>query len=323
MAIIENVTGNHSVAITGRATAGTDTLGVHGVGDAVGVRGDGKQWHGVAGISESAVGGNGVFGANKNGTGVAGESEAEANAGVYGLHKGEAGWGVVGRADKGTGVVGRSMTWHGVYGETQSTFGGAGVWGEHKGNGAGVVGASSTGVGVWGRSDEFEAVHAETNASTVAAVAAYTLNPSGTGAAIYGESRSRGPAGFFKGNVYITGSLIVNGRPVRLLTEQWAGDMHAFNEHDADRSIEQAVTIQIASRHITAHVGMAHLDVDERFDDSFDAAVYIKQIVSDSGVENWFNPLAPVERYGVTSITFAISALHCFVDGHWAIDFWA
>jgi hypothetical protein len=323
MAIIETVTGNHAVAITGSATAGTDTVGVHGVGDSVGVRGDGNQWHGVAGISESTIGGNGVYGANRNGTGVVGESQARFNAGVYGVHKGEQGWGVRGQADNGTGVVGTSNVWHGVYGETQSSTGGAGVWGEHKGTGAGVAGASRSGVGVWARSEDFEGVHAESNASTVAAIAAYTVNPFGTGAAIYGESRSRGPAGFFKGNVYITGSLFVNGRAVRLLTEQWAGDLNAYNGYDDDRPVENAVTIQVASRHITAHLGIGHLDVDERFDDVFDAAVYVKQIVSDSGVENSFAPISIVERTGVTSITFAISARHCFVDGYWAIDFWA
>jgi len=322
MAITETVTGSHSVAITGKAT-GSDTIGVHGVADAVGVRGDGTQWHGVAGISESTIGGNGVFGANKNGTGVAGESEAKFNAGVYGLHKGEEGWGVVGRADRGTGIVGTSLTWHGAYGESQSTTGGSGVWGEHKGNGVGVAGNSKSGIGVWARSEEFEAVHAESDASTVATIAAYTANPSGTGAAIYAESRSRGPAGYFKGDVYITGSLIINGRVVRLLTEQWAGYLSAFSSHNAERSTEHAVTIQVFSRHMTAQVAMAQLGIDERFDDTCYAAAYVKQVVSDSGVENSFTPSSIVERTGVTSITVAISAFRCLVNGHWAIDFWA
>jgi hypothetical protein len=322
MAITETAAGSHAVAVTGKAT-GSDTIGVHGVADAVGVRGDGRQWHGVAGISESTIGGNGVFGANRNGTGVAGESEAPFNAGVHGVHKGEGGWGVWGRADNGTGVVGTSRSWHGVYGESESTVGGAGVWGEHKGNGFGVGGASKSGIGVWARSEEFEAVHAESHSASVAAIAAYTANPSGTGAAIYGESRSRGPAGYFKGNVYITGSLIVNGRVVRLLTDQWAGPMNAFSSHNAERSTEAAVTIQVSSRHITARAVMAQLAVDERFDDTCYAAAYIKQVVSDSGVENGFTPFSTVERTGVTSITFAVSAFRCFIGGHWAIDFWA
>ena len=39
-----------------------------------------------------------------------------------------------------------------------------------------------------------------------------TLNPGGTGAGIYGQSLGGGPAGYFKGNVEITGSLTVQGK---------------------------------------------------------------------------------------------------------------
>jgi hypothetical protein len=183
MAINEKATGNDSVAITGTTSAGERTVGIKGIGDSVGVRGEGKTWHGVEGISDSTIGGFGVFGANtKGGTGVVGvstgwhavggfaDSESK-GAGVYGEHKGkgaavwgnnmnnEGGTGVVGtskgtgvRGDAvGTGVIGVSKTWMGVYGETQSTVGGAGVWGEHKGNGTGVVGVSNSGLGVHGK----------------------------------------------------------------------------------------------------------------------------------------------------------------------------
>jgi hypothetical protein len=105
MAINETVNGPNSIAITGTATGGS-THGVLGRGD-VGVRGDGKTWHGVAGISESTTGGFGVYGVN-----IAG----------------------------GTGVVGESKGWMGVYGRTESTTGGAGVMGEAVGPGAGIYG---------------------------------------------------------------------------------------------------------------------------------------------------------------------------------------
>lgn len=149
MAINEIETGNQAVAITGTAKDGEETVGIRGLGDSVGVRGDGKNWHGVAGLSESTIGGNGVFGANKNGTGVRGESETRFNAGVFGLHKGEGGWGVLGEAGNGTGIAGVSKTWHGVYGETSSTVGGAGVHGKHLGSGTGIAG-ESTAIGVLG-----------------------------------------------------------------------------------------------------------------------------------------------------------------------------
>jgi hypothetical protein len=116
MAISEIVTGNDSVAITGTASSGERTVGIKGIGDSVGVRGEGKDWHGVEGISNSTIGGHGVFGTNTAG---------------------------------GTGVVGTSTKWVGVYGETAGLENGpAGVWGEHKGAGIGVKAVTSTGVGL-------------------------------------------------------------------------------------------------------------------------------------------------------------------------------
>ncbi|MGV2391195.1 MAG UNVERIFIED_CONTAM: hypothetical protein LVR29_32840 [Microcystis novacekii LVE1205-3] len=56
---------------------------------AVGVRGDGETWHGVAGVSKSTTGGAGVFGVNDTGAGVRGESSAKFNPAVHGIHKGE------------------------------------------------------------------------------------------------------------------------------------------------------------------------------------------------------------------------------------------
>lgn len=181
MAINETATGANSIAVTGTAT-GESTIGILGKGDAVGVQGDGKNWHGVAGLSESTIGGNGVFGANKNGTGVRGESETKFNAGVLGLHKGEAGWGVRGEADNGAGTVGVSKNWHGVYGETNSTTGGVGVHGKHLSNGAGVSGESQTGVGIFAKGGRL--------------------------------------AGLFEGNVEITGNLTIQGVSIQALIQR-------------------------------------------------------------------------------------------------------
>ena len=175
-AIKGEVTGEKSIAVTATAT-GDGSVGVYGQGDAVGVRGDGKTWHGVTGISESTTGGAGVMG---QGT--------------------------------ATGVIGKGETWIGVYGETQSTTGGSGVWGEHKANGAGVVGKSQSGAGVWAVSETGEGVHVETKSPTVAAIAGFNLNPNGTGAAIYGKKEGpQGHAGFFIGHVHVTGNLTADG----------------------------------------------------------------------------------------------------------------
>jgi len=118
MAIKETATGNDAVAVAGTASAGERTIGVQGAGDSIGVHGEGKNWHGVEGISQSTVGGFGVFGVNSSG---------------------------------GTGVCGLSDGWIGVYGESKSTTGGAGVWGAHKAGGIGVAGiGDAAGVGVYG-----------------------------------------------------------------------------------------------------------------------------------------------------------------------------
>ncbi|NUK54163.1 hypothetical protein HRW14_28615 [Streptomyces lunaelactis] len=152
MAINETVTGDDSVAITGKAAPGERTVGVSGNGDSVGVHGKGDRWHGVEGISTSTIGGCGVFGANSNGgSGVVGESKGRFNAGVYGKHTGTEGWGLLGEADNGTGAVGKSKSWVGLYGESQSVTGGSGVWGGHKRAGTGTIGFSATGVGGHGK----------------------------------------------------------------------------------------------------------------------------------------------------------------------------
>ena len=85
---------------------------------------------------------------------------------------------------------------------------GAAIYGEHKGNSIGVLGKSAGGVGVWGVSQAHEGVHAETNSPGTAAIAAFNLNPAGTGAAIFARKAGGvGHAGFFEGRVWISGEL--------------------------------------------------------------------------------------------------------------------
>lgn len=82
------------------------------------------------------------------GTGVSAESDTW--IAVYGKSQSTSGGpGIMGEA-VGPGVVGKSQTWHGVYGETQSTTGGAAVCGDHTGDGIGVKGMSKSGIGLWG-----------------------------------------------------------------------------------------------------------------------------------------------------------------------------
>ncbi len=123
-ALIGEVTGDNSIAVTGTAT-GNNSVGVLGKGDTNGVQTEGgangvfatgKGWCGVVGLSESTSGGFGVYGENTAG---------------------------------GTGIAGISKKWVGVYGETSGVENGpAGVWGEHKGAGIGVKAISNTGIGL-------------------------------------------------------------------------------------------------------------------------------------------------------------------------------
>jgi hypothetical protein len=89
---------------------------------------------------------------------------------------------------------------------------GIGVCGEHRGGGIGVKAISRAGMGVAAYSTDWEAIHAETHAPQVAAIAAYNLNPRGTGAALFAKKEGRlGHAGFFDGRVWIGGELGVGG----------------------------------------------------------------------------------------------------------------
>jgi hypothetical protein len=176
---------------------GVNTLGGTGVWGESTNQGQGPTWIGVYGKSSSTIGGAGVYGENTAGTGVTGVShgngvgvygESQQHEGVHGLSHAAGHGGAVGVNDQtgGTGVFGTSP--------------GRGVWGQSTGNDYGVVGNSVGGVGVIGTSEGQEGVHGESNSPTTAAVAGIALNPQGTGAGVYGESRGAGPAGFFKGN---------------------------------------------------------------------------------------------------------------------------
>ena len=198
MAINESATGNDSVAVTGTASQGERTVGVVGQGDSVGVKGVGKGWHGVEGISNSTTGGFGVYGANTaGGAGVVGESSSW--MGVFGRSESTTGGhGVLGEA-VGTGVAGVSKTWLGLYGETHApaSAGAAGVLGEGKDGGDGVKGHAS--------------------APGKSGVAGFHLTNQGPG--IFGKGS---PAGFFEGDVTVTGRLIVGGSEIVVVQHQVA-----------------------------------------------------------------------------------------------------
>jgi hypothetical protein len=217
--------------ITGRNTAavGGNGIGVLGTsvnGEAVHGETDSTVFAAIAGYelnpasSIAAVfgqqkgNGPGVFGTSNAGEGVHGETNAtgvaavagiELNpastaAAVYGEQRGN-GPGVFGLAKgNAAGVFGTSQGYEGVHGETTSNNAAA----------VGAINKGSSGAAFYGISQGGEGVHGETNSATFAAVAGYALNPNGTGAGVYGESKGKGPAGFFKGNVVVTGDVILS-----------------------------------------------------------------------------------------------------------------
>ncbi len=167
--------------------------GVYGASDAEGsgVAGECKRGRGVHGVSES---GDGVFGSGRRG--VVGESTTYQ--------------GVFGRSRDNAGVVGESQSMHAVFGITHSNFAGvygtsdaegSGVAGECK-RGQGVHGASESGVGVLGQSMTSDGVRA-TSASRNG------ISAEGGHTGIYAKAPVN--AGYFEGNIHVTGHITTAG----------------------------------------------------------------------------------------------------------------
>jgi hypothetical protein len=145
---------------------------------------------------ENRGNGAGVFGTSHGYEGIHGETTSNTAAAVGAINKGTS----------GAAFFGISQGGEGVHGETSSdSF--AAVAGINKG--PATQGKNPS--GVFGSSQNGEGVHGETNSTAFAAVAGVMLNTSGTGAGVYGESRGPGPAGFFKGNVVVTGDVQLTG----------------------------------------------------------------------------------------------------------------
>jgi hypothetical protein len=171
----------------------------------------------------------------------------------YGV-RGESGvagdFGVVGQSSNGPGTGGYSGTWHGVYGESHSTTGGCGVFGasdtgdavrgEASGDSkAGVIGFStnhtanagpgvygeSDAVGVYGVSHTWHGVHGETTSTT-------------GGAGVHGKGPT---AGYFEGNVAVTGNMDVSG-DVRLLNADCAEEFDIAQTEGVDPGTVMVLT---------------------------------------------------------------------------------
>ena len=190
-------TGVHGYCYSGSGVSGYSDRGLQGGYF------EGKDGHGVCGKSNSRFG---VYGLSNSNAGVYGESNSD--TGVLG-HS-DSGTGVHGYCYSGSGVSGYSDTGlqggyfegkdgHGVCGKSNSRFG--------------VYGLSNSNAGVYGYSFSNDGVHGVTYGSGPAYGVSGQHEPSGnwgylgsSTAGVYGRGATS-PAGYFNGNVTITGNL--------------------------------------------------------------------------------------------------------------------
>lgn len=169
--------------------------GVHGIGHG--------QAAGVGGYNDNALGGPAVWGHSSAGEGVHGETYALGHAAVAGFNNASTP-GNASTPEMAWGVFGATQVGEGVHGQTNApNHAAVAGW-----NGCTVTDDTNVGAcGVWGFSQTGEGVHGETASEIYAAVAGIATNPAGNGAGVYGQSLGQGPAGYFAGDVMVTGTL--------------------------------------------------------------------------------------------------------------------
>ncbi len=194
---------------------GDSSAGVRGVNNSTSTLGSGvygsQAGYGY-GVYGTAPGGTGVYGSSDTGTGVIGFSSH--GSGVYGSSS--TGIGVYANSPSAFGVYASSSSGIGVnayssssYGITASSSTGIGV-SAFSSSGYGLRASSTSSSGIYSSSDSHFAVEASAPHGT--AVYGYADNGNGisgasnSGNAIVGTS-STGYAGYFQGNVHITGTL--------------------------------------------------------------------------------------------------------------------
>lgn len=188
-------------------TAANDSgEGVRGISVSnIGVHGESKTGRGVLAISDSDYALRaasrtmpGIRASSELGTAIEGWSKG-ASTGVLGLND-AGGVGAAGRSQSGTGLDGASTTGIGVNGASQN---GDGVVGRgHRG----VVGSSTDFQGVYGHSDTNAGVVGESQSFD--GVFGVSHNPRAAGVSGHNPG---GMAGFFEGDVFVTGDLILAG----------------------------------------------------------------------------------------------------------------
>ncbi len=211
--------------VKGENSSGPDGVGVRGEGG-TGVQGEGIVV-GVQGTiltpgASLTVGVKGEGGSGMDAPGGGGISTPISIAiGVQGISSDSDGCGVEGINEPGIGIRGRGGV--GVQGE------GIAVGVQGTGTGTGVKAVSKDGIGLAAYSTTNEAIHAESS-TTGGVIAAYNLNAGGKGFAIFAKKEGpEGHAGFFTGNVWISGELGV-GKDITLANADCAEDFNIGND---------------------------------------------------------------------------------------------
>jgi hypothetical protein len=234
-AIFARHTAPGGVGVNSDSPSGTGVLGISQSGkgmfgksiDGNGVAGQSTSSDGVAGFSDS---GNGVSGTTTTGVGVVGQSTTTTGVGVFGSSDGT---GVIGSSTNFVGVAGFSTSNNGVAGSSDS---GKGVVGFSDG-GDGVTGFSARSRGMAGTGFNYGVVGQSTNSTNLSfGVMGFSPGESGcgvqgvcprghgvqgftvNGSAVTGfvDSSGSGVAGYFDGNVLVTGSLSQGGGGFRI-----------------------------------------------------------------------------------------------------------
>ena len=169
-----------------------------------------------AGVTGLADTGFGVQGFSIASDGVHGTSAAAGGSAVAGINSG-GGHGGFFQTTSGIGVFGTSTSGDGVHGESAGA-GHNGVAGINSGGGRGGFFQATSGEGVFGTSTSGDGVHGESAGAGASAVAGIHT---GGGHGVFGQSKT-GDAGFFQGNVTVTGNATVKNLSV---TGQLTGDV--------------------------------------------------------------------------------------------------
>ena len=186
------------------SAVGSGGRGVRGVGGAAGTGTGGTGVEGTGGAPNGAgVRGAGGGSAGSQGSGVVAVTNSTSNAALQANNNG-AGPGARGEATSGPGVLGEATSGPGVRGEATSGFG---VFGEST-SGVGVFGQSANSFGIFGTSGSSFGCGGASTAPGTAGLFGFSSTPGVIG--LQGiHTVAGGFAGFFSGDVFITGSLTV------------------------------------------------------------------------------------------------------------------